>query len=252
MLKYHMFLFACIFLITCLNFVFSNILVEVVKPSYTLPSSLLETFSEYIKLEEIEDIEPDSRPVTCNYYDIVSKKSEEIVTQVIFAKNCIPDVITFKEILENGWEKLVIRIVKELYLNNKIDPSQTLYNYIGSNEDKLKVFYKLVLDYNSLKPLNIKYSYDNTDDQIKMRIKMPDFSFTPEYYSFFCKEDLFIIHTIFKSRGHLYRLKESNRLFDNIEGDCKYSYNYFTYSFEIILNKKNKLKIWDTLFKKLN
>jgi len=243
-----------ILILTILTISFHNVLNEnvlkyVVNPAYKLPESLMNTYSEFIKLEEIEELEEINKPKTCNFSDIVSKKTEELVTQVIFQKNCIPDAATFKEILENGWEKLRHRIVKEFYLNNKIDPSQSIYNYVGSNEDKIKTLSKLVVDYNKLKKLNVRYTYENLENSVNVQIKMPDFSYTPEYYSFFCKDNLLIVHAIFKSKGSLYRIKDSNRLFDNIEGECTYTYNYFTFSFEVLLHKKNKLKLWSSLFK---
>ena len=207
------------------------------------PPEILKEYAEYETLEELDNTK------TCNYENMIDQYNENYVITKIKQKNCIPDAKTLNMVLETGWEELAQYLVKEVYLAQHIDPTSTIYTFIRNNESKMKTIKNLISDYTKFDKIPINYKFENLDNSVKLLIKLPDPTYAPEYFSIFCQKDLFKLHAIFKSRNKIIRMVDSKTLYDHMEGECQYNFNYFEHQIEVSFNKLSKLKVWDRLFK---
>jgi hypothetical protein len=213
------------------------------------PKEILEKYAEYTILDDL-----DSSKV-CNYEKYVSSLKEDLVKEKIISNfkkgeqvNCVPDSKSLIAILENGWIDLTEYLIKEIYLPQNIDPSIVVIGYINSSQSKLKSLSQVLKDFSQSKKLQVKFTYDNFDEYIKMYIVFPDASYTPESISIFCYKDSFKITSIVKSRNKIFKLNENKKFFDEIIGNCQFTFNSFNNSIEITFDKAKKLKKWEKLF----
>jgi hypothetical protein len=209
--------------------------------STVLPKEVSDNFAEYEALEE--------RKETCNFESQIETMDEDQITRKIKQAGCVPDHKTLSSILDAGWTTLANYIIKEIYLPNFIDPSQSIYAYIHKNESKLKNIQSLTQNFSIYESIIPQYSYENLDNIVKVSIKLPDPTFSPEYYSLYCFKDMLKLNGIFKNRQKSFKIIEKKTFFSQIEGECEYSYNYFSHQFELTLVKAQKFKKWDKLFK---
>jgi hypothetical protein len=206
-----------------------------------LPDELFENYQEYTVLEENNN--------TCNIESFVDSQPLEKVKLRISQSNCIPDHKSFAAILDNGWLGLSKDLVVNQYLENLIDPTSALYRYIGKHETKIKYVESFYAPDQNFEKLVLKYDFDNADNTILFRAKMPDEGYVLEHYSVFCYKDMFKLNAVVRRRNKLYKVSDSRTFYDLIEGDCEHSHKKFTYQVEINLNKLNKYKRWATLFR---
>jgi len=215
------------------------------------PPEILEKFAEYTQLDELENSQ------ICNYEKFIANYKEDFVKEKIVQnfknaysekKNCVPDNKSLVAILENGWVNLSEFLIKEIYLPKNIDPSNIVIGYINSSQSKLKSISEKIKDSSKSKKLNVKFSFENFDESIKMNIIFPDASYVPEYTSIFCYKDSFKVNAIVKSRNNSFKLNESKKFFAEIVGNCQYIFNSFSNSIEITFEKAKKLKKWEKLF----
>lgn len=217
------------------------------KPFFS--KEILEKYAEYTILDELESSK------VCNYEKYIGNYLEEFVKEKIYNnfkkendEHCVPDSKTLVAIMENGWMGLTEYIIREIYLPKNIDPSIVVIGYINSSQSKLKSLTQVLNEFSKSKKLQIKYSYENHDDYIKMNIVFPDAGYVPENISMFCYKDSFKVSSVVKSRNKIFKLDENKKFFDEIAGNCQFSFNSFTNSIEITFDKARKLKKWEKLF----
>lgn len=207
-----------------------------------LPTELLETYQEYTALEDYTNN-------TCNIENFIEGNPKPAVIKRIQEIKCVPDFKSFAAILENGWTDVAEIMIQNIYLNKKIDPTHTLYTHINKNEAKIKYLQQLDSELETYEKLRVSYEFENYDNDIKFKIKIPDQSYVLEHYSIFCYKDMFKLHAVFRSRNKFYKLEESKQFFDIVDGDCEHSYDSFSGIMNISFNKVNKYKKWVELFK---
>jgi hypothetical protein len=209
---------------------------------FKLPDEILKDYAEYKVLEEL------SAEQTCSMEHNFQMYDENKIVEKIKKDPCIVNSKTFSLILEAGWLNAARHLVQEIYLVKYIDPSHTLYTYINkyeSNSSKLKN----LLYENISGELKTNYSFENSENSVRVIVKLPDSSFNVEYLSVYCYKDLMKINGIFKTRNKLFKIVDSKYFFDLIEGDCQHNFNSYNGEIEIDFQKKNKLKVWNSLFK---
>lgn len=210
-------------------------------------------FSEEIKEKYGEYTLLEDHDKTCNYENLINSSNEENIknkiTENSISKNCVPDIKSFVSILENGWKELAEYLVTEIYLQKMVDPSQTILSYTNKSDTKLKYLVQFVNEFSKSTKLIPKYTYENFDDKIKFNVVLPDASYNPEYVSVFCYKDSFKINSILKTKNKIFRIYESKQFYDQIVGDCEYTFNSFSNQLELSFNKLNKMKKWEKLFK---
>lgn len=242
--------FRLAFLICIFNLISSEEEVKVIEGNNTqkpvnetsfFPQEIIENFQEYKVLEEIEG--------TCNFEKFIKQNSKQTIFDKLKSSACLPDANTFKLILGLGWEDLIKYVVQEVYLPQSIDPTNVLYNFINKNEATSRSLKNLLGDLSRSSTLPFTYTYRNFENSVQFVVKLPDPSYVPEYMSIFCHNDMLKLNCVFKSRSKIYRLVETKFFFDQVEGGCEKSYNYFEHQIEISLYKLNKYKTWDKLFK---
>jgi hypothetical protein len=208
---------------------------------YELPVELYENYQAYHLLEEYNK--------TCSFEKVFDSFTEQKLKERIIRENCIPNFKTFQNILENGWVSLYEYLVQEIYLPKLIDPTSAVYTYLKRYETQSNRFKYFLNDTSAYEEIQPNYIFENFENKIGLTIPLPDASFVLEHLSLYCYKDLLKIKGIFKSRHKLYKILESNYLFDMVDGDCEYNYNSFNHKIEISFNKLNKLKKWTSLFK---
>ena len=235
------------FLILCV--VFSNIIatlshnVEDSKKNSLesfFPKEILDKFDEYVSLEDYDK--------ACNLENMIKTNNENIVRTKLLNSDCIPNSKTLNAVLENGWFEIARDLVKEVYLKMKIDPTSALYNFYNKEEGKFNKLKTLISDvkYETLKP---QYDFINFDNSIKLLLKLPDASFIAEYVSVYCYKDMLKINAIFRSKNKFYKHTDKKILYDTIVNDCETNFNSFENNLEITIEKQNKLKKWEKIFK---
>jgi len=207
---------------------------------------ILDKYDEYTLLEEYEKV--------CNYDNLILLSNEETVKQKIVlnneakTKNCVPDNKSFLSVLENGWFELANFIIKDIFFPKLVDPSQILLSYTNKNESKIKVFLQFMNNYGKTSNIDVKYLFENFDEKINFSVVLPDASYSPESISIFCYKDLFKINSVFKSKGKLFRINVSKKLYDHVTGKCEHTFNSFSNQIEVKFDKLNKMKKWERLF----
>jgi hypothetical protein len=207
-----------------------------------LPNELFDNYLEYAALEEYTNN-------TCNLESFIENNSKLSVLKKVDEIKCIPDYKTFASILENGWTEVAEKLIKNIYLDKKIDPINTLYTYINKIEGKINYFEQSETEQEIHEKLKIGYEFENLDNSINFKVKIPDFSFVLEHYSVFCYKDMFKLHAVFRARNKLYKIQESKQFFDLVDGECEHNYDSFSGTMNMSLNKVNKYKKWGELFK---
>lgn len=225
---------------TSINIPLNN--TNVNKSASYIDEEILKHYAYYTTLEEYQND-------TCYLEPQIEAYTEDVITKRIKDSGCIPDSKSLSAILELGWEKLAEYLVKDVYLANMIDPSSIMYSYLYKNEGKIKYLRNLIVDVTKMDKLDLTYSFENYDNVVKFYGKLPDASYSVEYFSVFCYKDMLQIHAIFKARNKIYRLKDSRTLYDEMENECEYNYNSFDAQFEFSLNKVKQMKKWEKLFK---
>jgi hypothetical protein len=205
-----------------------------------LPKELFENYLEYTSLEEYTNN-------TCNLESFIENNPMLSVLKKIEENKCIPDYKSLAAILENGWTEIAENLIKNIYLSKNIDPTQTLYTYINKNDAKIKHLQQLESEEEIYEKLKITYEFENFDNSIKVKIKIPDYIL--DHYSLFCYKDMFKLHAVFRDRSKHFKVEESRQFFDFIDGECEHSYDSFSTIINISFNKVNKYKKWRELFK---
>lgn len=205
------------------------------------PKEVLDNYAEYMSLDEV-------KTNLCNLENQMENYDEASFLRKIKILNCIPNPKTLATILDAGWYNVTEYLIKEVYLPNYIDPVSIVYTYAHKTESKLKSMLHL-LENAKYESLPLVYTFENFDNTIKFKIKLPDASFVSEYISILCYKDMFKLNATFKSRHKLYKLKDTKRFFDLVQGECEYTYNNFENVVQLSFTKVNKFKKWDRLFK---
>lgn len=172
-----------------------------------------------------------------------------MIEEKIREKECIPDHSTLVYLLEEGKIDIVAKLIENIYLPNEIDPTDSVNSWIGKTEARLRQVNQVLqaIDYKKLTP---HYSYINYDNKISMVIKIYEESLVPEKLFIHCYKNMIVFNTIFQKKGERFVVSDKKYLFDEVDGECEYNYNSYGTEIEITINKKNKYKKWDSLFKK--
>lgn len=203
-----------------------------------------EILNEYAEYKVLEEYNP-----TCNFESQIVTFSEKDMLNKIKSTKCIPDNKSLVAILEAGWTSVAEYLIKDVYLKQHIDPSSTLNIYLMKNEGQMKKMKSMLDTLPTSEPLKLVYSFEDFENIVKFNAKLPDSTYIPEYISLFCYKDMFKVFAIFKSKNKFYSVRDSKKFSSTIEDDCYHNYNSFSNQIEISINKAQKLKKWDRLFK---
>lgn len=204
------------------------------------PEEIKEIYAEYTSLAEKEDV--------CNLVSIFMNHPN-IIEDKIREKACIPDINSLLYLLEEGKIETVGKLIENIYLPNDIDPTDVINSWIGKTEGKIKHMNALIEEkkYKNLIP---KYHFMNFDNKVEMIVKLNEEALVPEKLSINCYKDMLIFSMVFQKKGVKYIATDRKYLFDEVDGDCEYNFNQYGSEVEIDINKKNKMKKWDALFRK--
>jgi hypothetical protein len=206
-----------------------------------LPDGLFEAYHEYTILEEHEE--------ACNIESYVDSQPLDKVKTKIVDSRCFPHSKSFTAILENGWYDLAKDLVVNSYLKNSIDPTAPLYTQIHKHEAKVKYIESMTKPNLKYEKLNLIFDFENFDNTISFRAKLPDEGYVLEHYSVFCYKDMFKLNAVLNVRNKIYKVSDTRTFYDLIEGDCEHKENKKTFHIDVTFKKMNKYKRWPTLFK---
>ena len=211
---------------------------------FFFPAEILEEFSHYTSLMEKDADE------LCNLISLFEAYPNNIEDR-FKEKNCIPDHHTLRFLLEEGHIELVGKMIVDTYLPNEIDPTEIVNSWIGKTNTLVKRIEQTIEQKNYL-PLTPKYSYMNYDNNVSIVIKLSEEFLLSNKVDVFCIKDLLVVNSSFFKKGKYYYIRDRKKLFDEVDGECESTYNSYSSELEIRVNKKNKMKVWDSLFKRLN
>jgi len=204
------------------------------------PEEIKEKFAEYTSLAE--------KTETCNLINLYDSYPETIFEKTI-EKACMPDYQTLILFLEEGQIELVKYLIENVYLPNDVDPSDIINSWISKNEARMRQVASLSTEVN-LSELKSRYSFINFDNRVSFIVKFQEDGILPDKISVNCYKDSISMNFIFNKKGQKLKFKDSKKLYDEVESNCSYNFNSYGMEVEINLIKKNKLKKWETIFKK--
>lgn len=204
------------------------------------PDEVTQKYSHYISLADLEENK-------CNLLSFFESYPKSIMSK-IEEKKCVPDSHTFQAILEEGYLEDAKTLIKAVYLKNEVDPSNEIKSWVGKKESRIKYIGNLIQPPTSSR-ITPNFSFYNYDNFVKLILKLSN-NFQSERITVLCHRDLLIVKGNFFLSNKTFALSEKKKLFDEVEGECEFNYNSFNSELEITFRKKNKMKMWETLFAK--